>query len=210
MSVNNSEMKAKYSSSLPCKSCKFCLPNIGKYSQAESAFCEKYPNIQNKKPSGVLFRNEPCRYYEEAGSNEDSRVDGEDTKRGVGVLVIKDGKILTGMRRGNRHGGEICGPGGHVKDDETDEEAAIRETEEEFGITPTTLVKMEDGLYLCTDYTGAIKCADGEMKDPEYRSLDEIREIAGSLFQPFAHSIFVLLRTMGAAPQAKDRFEFLH
>ena len=210
MGVNSSEMEARYSEKLPCKTCKYALPDVGGYSRAESLFCQKYPNMSVKKPSAVLFRNEECKFYKEKVKTDN--FDGEDTRRGVGVLVIKDGKILTGVRNSDSHRGEIGGPGGHVKDDETDEYAAIRETEEEFGITPKTLVKMADGQYLCTDYTGTVHCPDGEMRDPKFRSLDEIEDIVESLFQPFAKSIFILLNHLSGEerlPYAKDKFDFL-
>ena len=83
----------------------------------------------------------------------------------VGVLVISDGKILTGTRHNDTGYGLICGPGGHIEDGETPEQAAYRETEEEFGISPKELVSLgfgpvepETGLsphiFLCTEYEG--------------------------------------------------------
>ena len=63
MSVNNSGMEAKYSDPLPCRTCKYVLPDVGGYSRAESLFCEEHPDISNKKPSGVLFGGKPCKNY---------------------------------------------------------------------------------------------------------------------------------------------------
>ena len=55
-------------------------------------------------------------------------------KVGVGVLVLKDGKVLM-TRRKNSHGsGEYAFPGGHLEYMETFEDCAMRETEEECGI----------------------------------------------------------------------------
>lgn len=55
-------------------------------------------------------------------------------KVGVGVAVLKDGKILLGKRK-NIHGdGEYGGPGGHMEYMETIEECAKRETLEETGM----------------------------------------------------------------------------
>lgn len=121
----------------------------------------------------------------------------------VGVLVISDGKILTGTRHNDTGYGLICGPGGHIEDGETPEQAAYRETEEEFGISPKELVSLgfgpvepETGLsphiFLCTEYEGRPDCVDLEMTDPKFRSLEEIVSEGASLFQPFADSIGVL------------------
>ncbi len=54
---------------------------------------------------------------------------------GVGVIIIKDGKVLLGKRK-NAHG-EGCWsfPGGHLEFNESWEDCAFRETMEETGIT---------------------------------------------------------------------------
>lgn len=58
----------------------------------------------------------------------------ERPKVGVGVIVIKDDKILLGKRK-NAHGEDSWGfPGGHLEFNEAWEECASRETLEETGI----------------------------------------------------------------------------
>jgi len=55
-------------------------------------------------------------------------------KVGVGVWIVKDGKVLLGKRK-NAHGdGSWSAPGGHLEWFETPEECARRETTEETGI----------------------------------------------------------------------------
>lgn len=55
-------------------------------------------------------------------------------KVGIGVVIIKDGKILL-QKRKNAHGaGEYAGTGGHLEHMESFEDCAKRETLEEAGI----------------------------------------------------------------------------
>ena len=128
----------------------------------------------------------------------------------VGVLVISDGKILTGTRHNDFGYGLICGPGGHIEDGETPEQAAYRETEEEFGISPKELIPLgygpaepETGLaphiFLCTEYEGEPDCVDLEMTAPTFRSLEEIAGEGASLFQPFADSLELLKAVLSNA-----------
>lgn len=53
---------------------------------------------------------------------------------GVGVMVIKDGKILLGKRKASHGAGEYAFPGGHLEYMESFEECARREAREECGI----------------------------------------------------------------------------
>lgn len=55
-------------------------------------------------------------------------------KVGVGVMILKDGKVLLGKRK-NAHGaGEYAFPGGHLEFGESVGECAKREAREETGI----------------------------------------------------------------------------
>ena len=133
--------------------------------------------------------------------------DSTDTHGSVGVLVINDGQILCGIRSGNTAPGCICGPGGHIENGETPEQAAIRETQEEFGITPKDLVPIGNGpaesdtgyspnLFLCTDYEGEPNCTSNEMSWAQFVDLDRFANNPPSMFQPFADSIICLLNAM--------------
>lgn len=55
-------------------------------------------------------------------------------KVGIGVMVIKDGKVLLGKRKGSHGEGEYAWPGGHMEYMESFEECAKREVTEETGI----------------------------------------------------------------------------
>ena len=53
---------------------------------------------------------------------------------GVGVIVVRDDKVLLGLRAGSHGAGTWSCPGGHVEFGETIEECSIRETLEETGL----------------------------------------------------------------------------
>lgn len=55
-------------------------------------------------------------------------------KVGLGVMVIKDGKVLLGRRKGAHGEGEYAWPGGHLEYMESIVEAAKREVREETGM----------------------------------------------------------------------------
>ena len=118
------------------------------------------------------------------------------------VLVVNDGKILIGTRR-NREG--ICGPGGHIEDGETPEQAARREALEEFGIQlgPLYCLGQLDGLpeeyglpviYLCTEYAGEPVCDGEEMQSSAFRTLEELGD--QDLFPPFERSLHLLAEVL--------------
>lgn len=56
------------------------------------------------------------------------------TKVGVGVMILKDGKVLFGKRKGSHGAGEYAFPGGHLEYLESFEDCAQRELKEECGI----------------------------------------------------------------------------
>ena len=130
--------------------------------------------------------------------------DDEDTAKSVGVLVVVDGKILCGTRVKD---GTICGPGGHIEKGEMPEQAAARETKEEFGIEPDELFPLGYGpyefdtgltpkLFLCTDYDGEPQNGDMEVINPRFCSLGELKRLERSLFKPFRDSLAVLTQCL--------------
>lgn len=158
-----------------------------------------------------------------------TNTDAADTDRGVGVLVVQDGRFLCGTRLKD---GSIGGPGGHIEAGESPEDTAIRETQEEFGITPKDLMPVAflsdlkppycpSHVFLCTDFDGSIRCADGEMTSPGFITAEKVAELSTQnperLFPPFAQSIAALLDVLSSNPgltsdaqnaKMKDRMDF--
>lgn len=158
-----------------------------------------------------------------------TNADATDTDYGVGVLVVQDGRFLCGTRL---KGGSVGGPGGHIEAGESPEDAAIRETQEEFGITPKGLMPVAflsdlkppycpSHVFLCTDFDGSIRCADGEMTSPGFITAEKVAELSTQnperLFPPFAQSITALFDVLSSNPgltseaqnaKMKDRMDF--
>ena len=91
------------------------------------------------------------------------RVDGANWRpreEGTLCFVIQDGQILLIEKKRGLGAGKVNGPGGRLERGETAEQAAIRETQEEVGITPTGVqwagelrFQFRDGYSLhCTVY----------------------------------------------------------
>lgn len=132
---------------------------------------------------------------------------------GVGVIVVRDGKVLTGTRLAGKGIGLIGGPGGHIERGENPKQAAARETFEEFKIKPRRLTKIgskletgEDAdeskdaehirstVYLCTDFKGEPECDGVEMANPVWRDLQDLSLMEDRLFKPFADGLKILKR----------------
>ena len=60
-------------------------------------------------------------------------------KVGLGVMILKDGKVLLAKRAGSHGNGEYSFPGGHLEHLESFEQCARRETAEEAGIEITNV-----------------------------------------------------------------------
>lgn len=130
----------------------------------------------------------------------------KDLPIGVGVIVVNDGRILCGIRTDN---GLICGPGGHIAKGESPVRAAVRETVEEFGIAPKSLVEIgsidspDDGyrptkVFLCKSYSGEPETDDKEMTFPYWASIDDLQNKDLKLFPAFEDSIGLLIHKIEA------------
>ena len=159
---------------------------------------EDLPPTLHEPPDTVTALPSGSQPMSRTTPNQDSA--GQPTS--AAVLVVNDGKILIGTRR-NREG--ICGPGGHIEDGETPEQAARREALEEFGIQlgPLYCLGQLDGLpeeyglpviYLCTEYAGEPVCDGEEMQSSAFRTLEELGD--QGLFPPFERSLHLLAEVL--------------
>ncbi|MCD7826337.1 MAG: DUF1073 domain-containing protein [Clostridiaceae bacterium] len=132
---------------------------------------------------------------------EDMKMD-DIAPTGCGVLVIKDGEILVGERKDS---GLLCGPGGHIELGETPEDAAIRETREEFGINiaetiPLTIISgmpeeyCPSQIFLCTEFYGTPIAFNTEMENARFEPVTDI--LKKQMFLPFELSIRELLNVL--------------
>jgi len=101
------------------------------------------------------------------------------------VFVVKDGRVLLIHKKRGLGAGKINAPGGRIEPDETALQAAVRETQEEVGVTPTGLEKRAMLRFAFTDGYG-LEChvfiasnAEGSPQEtdealPFWCALDEI------------------------------------
>jgi 8-oxo-dGTP diphosphatase len=85
---------------------------------------------------------------------------------GVGVIVVRDGAVLFGLRRGAHGAGSWSFPGGHLGQGESGEACALRELREEAGleaasprVVAETCDEFPEGLryrtlFVCVDWAG--------------------------------------------------------
>lgn len=136
----------------------------------------------------------------------DSRLDGGDTDTtlpprgplvGTSAVVVRDGAVLLGRRRGAHGAGDWSFPGGKVEAGEPAAQAVARELEEETGLSARTIepitwtddVFVADGLHYVT-----LHHLVEAVGDPVVREPDKVREwtwhrwddLPGPLFGPVA------------------------
>lgn len=96
---------------------------------------------------------------------------------GIGVLVLRDGKLLLGKRRGSHGAGEYASPGGHLEYLERVQDCAAREVFEETGIAigPVRFLRAENLLaYAPRHYLDLSFAADWVAGEPEVREPDKV------------------------------------
>ncbi len=164
------------------------------WSELENVQSENMRESEETSNTALSAENETASIPRTRGMAEDSV-----QPTGCGVIVMKGGKVLIGERKDN---GLICGPGGHIEAGETPEDAAIRETREEFGINVANIVPIAvisgmsaeycpSQVFLCTEYYGEPVCFNTEMENARFETVADIMKC--ELFLPFRLSLQKLL-----------------
>lgn len=121
--------------------------------------------------------------------------------RGVGAVLVRDGRVLVGLRRGGPSTGTWSFAGGKVEPGESAEETALRELEEETGLRAvrpqllpfSTIDEVEPGTVFETRFV-LLRWNGGEAAEPEphkcgdwrWVAWEELEELPGPLFAPIA------------------------
>ena len=73
-------------------------------------------------------------------------------------FIVKDGRVLLIRKKRGLGAGKINGPGGKLESGETAHDAAVRETQEEIGVTPLLLedrgYSLHCAVFVARDFTG--------------------------------------------------------
>lgn len=173
--------------------------------EPEETVTEEAQNSGNKAES--IITSTDGKTKSPRGCKEAIETHGDDDtgqREGAGVLVIKDGKILAGVRT---DGKGLSGPGGHIEPGENPEAAARRETEEEFGIIPLELLQigqvtgsppeLNSRIFLCTSYEQQPRADNEEIKNSRFMSLADLFNENIKLFEPFEDSLHLLIDVIG-------------
>lgn len=104
------------------------------------------------------------------------------------IFLLKDNEVLLAMKKRGFGEGKWNGIGGKVEANETTEEALVRETQEEIGVTPVTYKKVADitfdeihegerklmhvNVFACTKWEG--KPIESEEMRPQWFAQNEV------------------------------------
>lgn len=98
------------------------------------------------------------------------------TRVGVGVIIIRNGKVLMGKRIGSHGRGSWSPPGGHVEFNEDPEDTAVRETFEETGLKvhsprfvaiTSDIYKKEKKHYITLYYICKYRSGEARIMEPD-------------------------------------------
>jgi 8-oxo-dGTP diphosphatase len=100
---------------------------------------------------------------------------GTEMRTGVGVIVVRDGRVLLGLRRGAHGAGTWSFPGGHLDEGESEEACALRELREEAGLeatAPRVVAERDDDFPEGLRYRTLFVQADWAAGEPAVREPD--------------------------------------
>jgi 8-oxo-dGTP diphosphatase len=119
---------------------------------------------------------------------------------GVGVIVLRDGQVLLGKRKGSHGAGTWALPGGHLEFGESVEACAARETKEETGLQ---IQVMGYGPYTNDvmpnenkHYVTVFVLARGEQGTPEVREPEKCEGWSWFRWSELPSNLFLPLRNL--------------
>lgn len=100
----------------------------------------------------------------------------ETVRVGVGILLVRQGQVLLGRRKGAHGAGEYAWPGGHLEFGETLEECVAREMEEETGLVvrPVRPVSLSNVIKYGRHYLDIQYLVEYVSGTPEVREPDKV------------------------------------
>ena len=137
----------------------------------------------------------------------------ERPKVGLGVCIIKDGKVLLGKRKKAHGSGSWSFPGGHLEAGESFEECARRETTEEAGIeikniafiTATNDVMPNEDKHYITIYM----LAEYESGEVSNREPEKLEGWSWFSWDALPHPLFIPMQNLiktGFTPFAQQKY----
>ncbi len=121
---------------------------------------------------------------------------------GLGVLVLKQGKLLLGRRSGSHGAGEYASPGGHLEHLESFADCAAREVREETGLEigpPRFLRVLNTTRYAPKHYVDLAFVAEWVSGEPEVREPQKVESWAWFPLDALPSPLFDTLPTALAA-----------
>jgi 8-oxo-dGTP diphosphatase len=112
---------------------------------------------------------------------------------GVGVLILKEDKVLMILRKNSAGENTWALPGGHLELKETFENAAVRECKEELGIKikPIKLLSVSNDMVYETHYITLGILAEIESGEPKIMEPEKFIEIDWHLLDNLPKNLFI-------------------
>ena len=101
------------------------------------------------------------------------------TRVGMGVMILRDGKVLMGRRKTSHGVGEYAFPGGHLEYMESFEDYVRRETREECGVEIKNIKFLHVGNvfhYAPKHYVNLVLLAEWESGEPQILEPEKIED----------------------------------
>jgi MOSC domain-containing protein YiiM/ADP-ribose pyrophosphatase YjhB (NUDIX family) len=131
---------------------------------------------------------------------------GEERETGVGVIVVRGGDVLFGLRRGAHGGGSWSLPGGHLDGGESVETCALRELSEEAGveaINPRVVADTEDDFPEGLRYRTLFVRVDWVGGEPTVREPDKCGRWGWFLWDDLPQPLFLPVANLRARPATR-------